>query len=486
MIISQNEYNVTKQKNRKLYAKVNLLNDKFQTVDELSGVLVGNPTFTINADSDMRRTCTFNLIPTDASFDIKEGNKIWLDKYIQVFVGIYNNSLNDITYSKQGFYIVNSPSISYSATNNTIALQGIDLMAKLTGMRNGELEGFPHIIKEDSDVKEAVISCLKLAGFNRYIVEDFPIKTPYEIKVDIGSTVFDLLNELRNILPNYQMYFDVDGVFHFEEIPNGQNEQNFIDDDIWKDVLIDYTKSVELSEVKNVIEVFGKTHEITNFADKSNISISGNTYNMKIPSIIQLRDLIKIGFIINTPLKNPRISVNGGKSFPILNEDQTVPILESGEQYYVVKFREYSDSTYENIKGYFKFMGNVEPHAIAKEENPDSPFYIGGRLGVIRKILRGGEYDNIYTTSLAQERANWELYTRCKLRDNISLSCVPIYWIDVNKIIEITLPNKSGNEETNQYIIKNVNTNFGVNGTQTIECMKYYPFYSNYARNVKE
>ena len=486
MIISQDEYNVTKQINRQLYVKINLLNYKFQTVDELSGTLVGNPTFSINADSDMRRTCSFSLIPTDSSFDISAGNKIWMDKYVQVFIGIYNHNIDKITYSKQGLYILNSPNVSYSAINHVISLQGIDLMAKLTGMRNGQLEGLPHKIDENSDVKEAVMACLNLAGFNQYIIEDFPIKTPYEIKVDVGGTIFDILNELRNILPNYQMYFDVDGVFHFEQIPNGKNEQIFIDDDIWESVLVDYNKSVDFSQVKNVIEVFGKTHEIHNFADKENIKIVDNVYNMTISSVTTLRDLIKIGFISTTPLKNPKITINGSKAFPILNEDQTAPILESGEQYYVVKFKEYENSTEENLQGYFEFMGNVEPHAIAKEENAESPFYVGGRLGEIREVLNGGEYDNIYTTSLAQERANWELYTKCKLKDSVSLSCIPIYWIDVNRVIEITLPNKDGTKETNQYIIKNINTNFGINGIQTIECMRYYPFYSNYARNIKE
>ena len=54
---------------------------------------------------------------------------------------------------------------------------------------------------------------------------------------------------------------------------------------------------------------------------------------------------------------------------------------------------------------------------------------------------------------------------------------MPIYWLDVNWLVEITLPNKQGVEETNQYIIKNINTTLGVNGTQSITMMKYYPFY---------
>lgn len=482
-MISQDEYNVVKQTNRYLHIKINLLNYNFQIVDELSGTLVGDPTFTINADSDMRRACAFTIVPTDSSFDIKNGNKIWMDKYVKIYLGIENNRTNEITYSDQGIYMIHNPNSVYSATNNTVTIQGIDLMAKLTGLRNGNLEGIPYIIEQGTNVKEAVIACLKEAGFNRYVVEEYEIETPYEIKVDIGGTVYNLLTELRDFLPNYQMYFDNDGVFRFEQIPSGENEQIFIDDDIWNRVLIDYSKSIDFTTLKNYIEVFGKTHDIENFGNTA--EIEENIYKIQVEGITSLRTYLKIGFIINQPISNPYLKVNDYNAYPILNEDGSYPELEEGEQYYVVKFIEYEDSTEENINGYFQFMGNVQPHAIAKEENPESPFYINGRLGIIRIVLSGGEYDNIYTDKLAQERANWELYTRCKLQDSITLNCLPIYWIDVNKVISITLPNKQGDEETALYIIKSVNTTYGITGVQSIQCMKYYPYYSNYVMNLK-
>lgn len=571
MIITQDEYNVVKQTNRYLHMKINLLNYKFQIVDELSGTLVGDPTFTVNADSDMRRTCAFSLVPIDSSFDIKNGNKVWMDKYVQIYIGIENSRTDDITYSNQGIYMVHNPNSTYSATNNTITIQGIDLMAKLTGLRNGNLEGLPYLIEQGSNVREAVIACLKEAGFDRYVVEEYEITTPYEIRVDVGGTVYNILTELRDILPNYQMYFDVDGIFHFEQIPSGNNEQIFIDDDIWNRVLIDYSKSIDFTTVKNYIEVFGKTHDITNFGGTA--TINDDTYEIKIESLTELRDYLKVGFITDKKITNPKLKINDFNSYPIKKENGEEPeFSDSGESdYYVVKFIEDEDlfeiknenqlddeytgellvtidiGTYllkiegideltdgmeikfvtpkagndillqpklkineldeiiistnkslkdnteytviyrkgDESKNYFQFLGNVQPHAIAQEENPESPFYVNGRLGIIRIVLSGGEYDNIYTNDLAQERANWELYTRCKLQDSITLNCLPIYWAEVNKVISITLPNKQGNEETNLYIIKSINTIYGVTGVQSIQCMRYYPYYSNYIRNLK-
>ena len=199
-----------------------------------------------------------------------------------------------------------------------------------------------------------------------------------------------MISQLRDINAGYQTYFDQDGIFWFNAIPTGSNEQIRVTDDIWNKVLISYKKTTDFESVKNSIEVYGKTQD------------DGRT-----------------------------------------------------------------------------------PYGKAEETNPESPFYIGdNRENVIRIVLSGGEYDNIFpinqTTqfnSLAQQRADYELYLRCRLQDQIELTCVPVYWLDVNWLTEITLPNKQGGEKTEQYIIKKIDTTLGVNGTQNITMMKYYPLY---------
>src|SRR5574344_149782 len=84
---TQLEYNLAKQKVRIIYYKIVLLNYQFQNVGEVSGDTIETPSFTIDANSDIRRTCSVIFTPRDSSFDIKQGNKIWLDKYVQIFVG---------------------------------------------------------------------------------------------------------------------------------------------------------------------------------------------------------------------------------------------------------------------------------------------------------------------------------------------------------------------------------------------------------------
>ena len=59
------------------------------------------------------------------------------DKFIQPFVGYENIYTGEIQWYNQGIYLINAPSYSYDATNNTLSFSGLDLMSKLTGLRNG-------------------------------------------------------------------------------------------------------------------------------------------------------------------------------------------------------------------------------------------------------------------------------------------------------------------------------------------------------------
>ena len=575
---TQIEYNLSKQGVRIINYKINLLNYQFQNVGELTGDSIETPSFTIDANSDIRRTCGISFTPRDSSFDIRNGSKIWLDKYIQIFVGQKDIRTNNVEYTNMGIYLINNPQRVYSATENKITIQGLDLMSKLTGLRNGNLIGLPYLIPQGSNVRTAIIACLEIAGFTKYVVEECEIDTPNDININVGGTIYDLLKQLRDILPNYQMYFDVDGVFHYNLIPSGKNEQIMVDDDIWNVNIVDYQKDTDYESLKNSITVIGKTHDIKNYGGVA--TISGDTYKIKLNGLKDLSRYTKIGFNTNVDLGNNKklevtleyqqVDSSGDittatkvLTYPIKNENGTVPTFSNENTYYVVKFvygtdhwefvnvqsvenpnraiindntyivtdssisdytdgmtytfrtpmtgcenvympyfqinslkkieihntvklrndttytlKYYEASEYEQEK-YFQFMGEITPRGEAKELNPNSPFYVNSTIGEIRITLNGGDYDNIYTTGLAEERAKWELYTRCRLQDSVTIKCIPIYWLDVNWLVEITLPNKYGIEETEQYMIKSINLGSGLGATMSINLVKYYPYYED-------
>ena len=95
----------------------------------------------------------------------------------------------------------------------------------------------------------------------------------------------------------------------------------------------------------------------------------------------------------------------------------------------------------------------------------------------VRLVCAGGEYDNIYSNNLAEQRARYEVYLHARLHDNIDITCVPIYWLDVNQIIEYRLPN-STSKESDYWLVKSISTDVSTDGTQTINAMRYYAEYA--------
>ena len=438
MMIKGRQYNVALQQGRIIHSKIYILNYDLQRVAEIEGVVLDGGTFTIDATSDIRRTCSIQIAPTDSSFDLIAGDsveasvknanaKIWLDKYFQIFIGIEDEkNKRKPVYTNMGIYLIENPQQAYSADSNTLTISGVDMMAKLTGLRNGYLEGIEYQIKQGADIKESMIATLQEAKIPKYAISRPSDVAPLsddgitstatdtiqaDIAISVGDTAYSLLSALNDVNANFQIYFDVDGTFKYNMIPSGHNEPIMVNDELWRKVLISYDRSLDYDNVKNAIEVYGKTND------------QGNT---------------PTGYAWDN---NPDSRFYVGYQWLDAN----------GQPDY-----KYS---YEN---YQKVMKNAP--------------------NLIRIVLTGGDYDNIQwvngsSINLAQQRAEYELYLRDKLQDQITINCVPVYWLDVNWLIELTLPNKQGVEETNQYIIKTINTTLGTDGTQSITLMRYYPLY---------
>lgn len=469
--ISQQDYSVLKQSIQQRYLRLYLLDFNYQVVDEISGNLTS---FNINIDanSDIRRTCNVTLAITNSSFDINAGGKIWLDKYIQPYVGTYDIMSGEIVWRNQGIYLINAPTWSYNAETDTLSFQGIDLTAKLTGVRNGQLEGMSHVISEGSNVRDVIIDTLAMAGFNKYIVSqceniDGTIQdVPYDIEISAGGTVWDILTELRNILPQYQMYFDVDGIFHYELIPSGDNEPIIMDDDLLTSILISEQIDTDFESVKNYIEVWGYTHDVQNASTST--TASGGALSLTIGTLGALAEGTIItwsyGADINT---NVTINVNGTGTKRLVNLNGDDIVTLDADAYYVASYQS---------NGTWLFLGHMQSQAVYADTNPDSPFDINGAVGKIRYVCSGGEYDNIMSDELALQRAQMEIYWRCRLNDKIVLTTLPIPWLDVNVLISHAT--KHGGDAT--WMIDNISTDYAINGSMTITAHKYYAYYPLY------
>ena len=307
--IGAEDYNVLKQQYIKKYIRLELLDFQYNIVDELSGNMT-KCSINVDSNSDLRRSCDLGFVVTTSTFDIKAGSKLWLDKFVRPYVGYENMRTGEIQWYNQGIYLVNNPQWSYNASTNEISMQALDLMSKLTGLRNGNLEGIPTKIAKDENVREAIISTLALGGFTKYICEECKTKdgtivpVPYDIEIDVGGTIYDILTELRDIMPNYQIYFDINGVFHYEPIPLAYDDPVLIDDDLFNNVLISENINTDFESVKNYVEVLGHTWDVDYYSPSDKTTVSGGTITPTFADLKELQNDTAVGITLPSDITN--------------------------------------------------------------------------------------------------------------------------------------------------------------------------------------
>ena len=108
-------------------------------------------------------------------------------------------------------------------------------------------------------------------------------------------TLYDILKTINeNQYINYQMYFDVNGVFHFNRIPMDEQDTVMVDDDIWKHSYISHEVTTDYESLKNDIVILGKMHTATKYT--SAFAISGNTITITATTIRREYNHIKMAF----------------------------------------------------------------------------------------------------------------------------------------------------------------------------------------------
>ena len=467
MSITSGQFATALQNIQSRYIKIELLNYQFQTVDSLEGICTSG-SISIDANADIRHTGSITLVINNSSFQVESGSQIWLDKYARIWVGIASLRTGEIEYVNCGLFIIDAPTYKYDASTNTLTLSLLDLMAKLTGIRNGYLPGVPVVLSAGENIRQAIIDTLALGGFTKYVVEEAPSPgtIPNDLEFSQGATIYDLLAGLRDIYPGYEIFFDENGVFYYKSIPSGRDEPVLVDDTTWQNVVVSEQIVVDFQNVKNVIEVYGRTHDPAHFSTKTTVSSTG-AINLTIADVSAYTDGMIYGFTLtdNPGYTAPTLQINSLATYPILMSDGTTPakiVAESGEIYFCVEFK----------GAYWNWLGHLQAYGYAEDDNPQSPFYVNSTVGKIRLPLFDGEYANCISDDLAQQRAEYELFLHTNMNNSVTLSCVPVYWMDVNILTEYTT---QVNQQTNQYLIKSITFGLGPSDTMTVNMIKYYP-----------
>lgn len=256
--INNQAYKVHFQKRQKKYIKLEILNDKDIKVDEIQGV-AEDGTVNIDAMAVMRRTCDLKIIFNE-EFIPNESSPIWLNKRFRLLIGLEDIITNEIIYFNFGIFVISNPIIDIQISGEFISIKGYDKSCLLDGTISGELET-KTIINEDIPIHEAIKSTAQtLGGETRLLIDNHEHNTPYKIEKDFGSTTWEVLDELRSLYMNWELYYDIDGYLRFNKIKNKLNDMviyDFLDDSLLT------AKQIEINfqNIKNYFRVYGRLQD---------------------------------------------------------------------------------------------------------------------------------------------------------------------------------------------------------------------------------
>lgn len=464
--VQQQDIDLLFQKSKDIYVKIQLLNKDFLVIDELCGETISGD-ISIDSQSDIRRSLNLELLVKNNSLLTNEGGKIWIDKFVRIYMGLYHLRTQKIVYYPLGVFLFNDNTFTYNSTTQTLSVNCLDLMSLMTGTRRGQVSGLTASIPEGNNIREVMISFVsQLAGFKKYLIEDIGKTIPYDLSFSTGVTIYEMISKVRDLYPAWETFFDIDGTFIYQAIPSCKDNNIVFDKETMRKLTISESLTNSFSEVKNKTEIWGKSISADRFVDSS--TNTGSQYNITLTNF-ELKNGVKVAFKTNVAnLTNPSLKINSLSAYGIYNEKEQ--LIPAG----TMKINTSYALRYRNSK--FYLLGQFQITATAMDTNPDSPFYVGdNQENVVLQVLSGGDFEKIYSDELCQERADYENWKSTRLTDSISLEMMLIPWLDVNQKVEYT---SFVTGETSQYITKKISFNLQ-SGTMNVETVKFYPLYPN-------
>lgn len=464
---TQSDINLLFQPKKNIYSKVELLNKDFMVIGNWEGDLLSD-SFNMDTTSTCRRSYDCTLQVSDDSFLIGKEKKIWFDKYVRVYVGIYSLREKKIIWYLKGTFSSLTASYTYNSQSKTLALQCNDLMCMLTGDIDGRQTGLNFKIEAGQDIRTSIIGIIRVFGFNKYQVPDLVRKVPYDLEFAAGTTAHDMIQQLMSFCPNYEFFFDLDGTFIVQRVPCYTDDPDLLDETIIEQLLVSEDNYSVNFGVKNCIEIWGKTYSDSNISRYTETcTYTNNIYTATFDSFNSLSDYMVIGIKIpSTNQAGVKVNLNNIGTYTVIDDygRQIKANTLSPDTVYMFLYN--SGSLY--------LLGEFNIHAIYKNTSPDSPFSISNVGRELWEVLSGDEYENITSDTLAKERAMYECYYKANLNESLSLTLVDIPWLTVNQKIPYTLKSTG---KFYRWMINSISSDT-LSGQCTINLSRFYPDWS--------
>ncbi len=499
-----------------------------KVMDTITGI-TGTGSYNVDSESDVRRTFSLTVQLNTLSYEsqhVEQKIENLIGYELQLQIGIYHIRLSDYIWYECGTYTITGTNTSYDALTNTLSMDLSDWFTKLDGTRNGQVGGAPTILIPNLDsngekvtVRQAALGILKDMGMENCILQDigefygmegynpdyeayrlanpFWNQLPYDLEYSCGCHVSEILNDIRDLYPNCEMYFDIYNNFCFHMIPSCDKEPVMLDNDFLQQILLAENAEdihYDITKVRNVTEVFGKTYEVDRHSDSC--TVSGSVYKISLSDYSAYAHGDILAF--TAPAENTasmHLSVGSLPSIPIYKEyttefvaPNTIPansiccvkiVYHNGSYaaYYLGEFQPHAlcvltsqaeDAAF--TKKYFSDKYNCKNIYFRVES--DNPFSIQ-KLGIVFETKCGDGFDNIMSDTTAMANAVYHNRQSSTINDTVTLTTKMIPFLDVNVKVSYQ---KQQESEMHEYIVKSVSHDLeGM--TSSITLHRFHPLY---------
>lgn len=412
MINSQPIYRVLNQNIRKIFIEVSIVDSKGISLGVLKGYTLDGMV-TLSSDNSYRRSGHLVMVLTSA-WDVKK--LFWFNTKARLRIGMKDFLTDEIFWFSLGEFAVKNMSISREMSGNTVELQLLDNMAFLDGSLGGIITNEIRLeAKNNIPIHEAVKTILSSVGITKTSVEPIMVNNevkniPYNLEFPEGTVISEILKSLINLYQGYEGFFDVDGIFVLRRIRDRKNDIS----------LYKFGKDGSKLSMGNIQNFdFGKV--------KNSIVINGYKDNYGVQVTYRCRN---------------RYSRNDMVSLSLISD------AIKGDICYVVfenKSYIYNGTTWDLLNFNVTPVFNIE------------------NIGLKPLVIEDG---NVFNLEQAKTMAEFYIFTNSNLGEEVNITTVPVYGLDVN--------NKITTDELGDCLVRSLNVPLNISETMTVMATKIY------------
>lgn len=417
MIITQDMINVCLQDFRTIYCKIEILNSDYAVINSIEGIVLDGTT-NQSIINNYRRNGSLTLVVVDnVPLAPVKGSNIWFNNIIRIWIGIENFLTNKIVYMNQGIFCIKDyTNLIDVKQGQQVTLDLVDLTATLDGTLNGQLINTVQLIAQSTDINTAVLTTIRdLGKISKYNINGSTELIPYNVIQQPNTSIYNLISVLVNLFLNYEFFFDEDGYFVYQKIPDLQADPIAFDM-TGINITVQYQQKLDFSNIKNAVYCWGKQQS----DGTQPYWVYRNTFST----------------ITDTEMNAITGQVQGDICY-VSNDNKSYMWDTTSSTWTVLDFNVVPDFNITNI-------------------------------GVHNWVIND---NNCYNVSQAKLQCEYNLWLKSNFGETVTFSCVPLYFLLVNTKIRLNVPDYN---IVGDYRITNIQTSLKVDQPMQIQCAKVY------------